>query len=56
MKKIKPKVVNKQLAYVEGKDMEDYLHDMGIVQEYADLNRKAMADEIISRILWSSVC
>lgn len=50
LKKIRPKVVNKQLAYVEGKDMEDYLHDMGIVQEYADLNRKAMADEIISRM------
>lgn len=35
------------LAYVIGKLFEDYLHDMRIVQKYAELNRKAMAREII---------
>ncbi len=35
------------LAYVEGGLFEDYLNDMGIAQKYAELNRKAMMDEII---------
>ena len=30
------------MAYVEGADMEDYLHDMHIVQQYAALNRQVM--------------
>lgn len=46
-----PKVsINKQLAYVEGKDLEDYLHDMGITQEYAKINRIAIADDIIKHL------
>ena len=35
------------LAYVDGWLMEDYLHDMAIAQEFADLNRRAMADAIV---------
>lgn len=38
------------LCYLEGADMEDYLHDMKIVQNYANTNRKAMAEEIISNM------
>ncbi|HHX30472.1 MAG TPA: RtcB family protein [Clostridiaceae bacterium] len=34
------------LAYLEGEDFQDYLHDMKIIQEFAVLNRKAMMDEI----------
>lgn len=45
----KPKI-NKDLAYVTGKDMEDYLHDMKITQEYAVWNRKAIADSIIKEM------
>jgi RNA-splicing ligase RtcB len=30
------------LAYLEGSQFTDYLHDMAIVQRYADLNRKAI--------------
>lgn len=45
----KPKI-SKDLAYLEGDEFNDYLHDMKIVQEYADINRKAMAEEIISRM------
>lgn len=35
------------LAYVSEDLFEDYMHDMQIVQHFATLNRKAMADEII---------
>lgn len=36
-----------ELAYCEGELLEQYLHDMEIMQEYADLNRQAIADTII---------
>ena len=39
--------VPQALAYVEGALMEQYLHDMRIAQEFAALNRKAMADVIV---------
>lgn len=39
--------VPKALAYVQGALMEDYIHDMKIVQHFALLNRKAMMDEMI---------
>ncbi len=38
--------IPKELAYVEGKDFEDYIHDMKIVQHFAELNRQAMMAEI----------
>ncbi len=40
----------KDLAYVEGKLFDDYIHDMRIMQHFAVLNRKAMTDEIIRRM------
>ena len=40
--------IPKDLAYVEGKLFEDYIHDMRIVQRFAVLNRKAMMDVILS--------
>ncbi|MGN0691923.1 MAG: RtcB family protein [Oscillospiraceae bacterium] len=39
--------VPKSLAYVNGSLFDDYIHDMKLVQRYADLNRRAMMDEII---------
>jgi len=39
--------VPKDLAYVEGDLFDDYIHDMRLIQRYAALNRKAMADVII---------
>lgn len=36
------------LAYVTGSLFDDYLHDMKIVQHYAELNRKAIMKEIIN--------
>ena len=38
--------VPRVLAYVEGELFDSYIHDMKIVQEYAELNRKAMMQVI----------
>ncbi len=46
------KVIPKSLAYLQGHDMEDYVHDMMIVQKYALLNRKTMAEIIIKELKW----
>ena len=43
-----PADIPEKFAYVEGTNFEDYLHDMRIVQQFADLNRQAMAEEILS--------
>lgn len=40
--------IKKDLAYVEGEDFADYLHDMKTTQHYAVYNRKAIIDEIIN--------
>lgn len=37
----------KALAYVQSENFKNYLHDMNIVQEFATLNRKVMAIEIL---------
>ena len=39
--------IPRELAYVEGKLFEDYIHDMRITQHFAVLNRKAMTDVIL---------
>lgn len=39
--------IPKELAYVSGELFEQYIHDMKIVQRYAELNRKAMMREIV---------
>lgn len=38
----------KDLAYVEGRLFDDYIHDMKIIQHFATLNRKAMMDVILT--------
>lgn len=40
--------VPKDLAYLEGQDFDDYLHDMGIAQQFAVYNRHAMMFDIIN--------
>jgi len=49
------KGIRKDLAYLEGKYFDDYLHDMKIMQEYADLNRKAMVDVILDKMNLNSI-
>lgn len=40
----------KDLCYLEGKDKENYLHDMKLCQEFAYLNREWIYGEIISKM------
>ena len=48
LKNTKRTNIPKQLAYVSGELFSQYIHDMKIVQRYAELNRQAMIDEIVS--------
>lgn len=50
LKQKHPLHVPKELAYVEGRLFEDYLHDMKLVQHFAVLNRKAMTEVILSQM------
>lgn len=48
-----------ELTPLTGTLMDDYLHDIAIVQEYADLNRRAIARDILKGMKWKekeSVC
>jgi len=39
--------IPRELAYVEGENFDDYIHDMKITQRFAMLNRKAMTQVIL---------
>lgn len=43
------------LAYVEGKLFDDYIHDMKIVQRFATLNRRAITDVIMIGMRFTKV-
>lgn len=47
LKNTKRTYIPKALAYVSGALFEQYIHDMRIVQRFAELNRQAMMDEIV---------
>lgn len=49
-KKLKPNVVDKELAYLFGTDFEHYIHDLEIVQNYSSLNRHLILDSICSNM------
>ncbi|MCL2055410.1 MAG: RtcB family protein [Oscillospiraceae bacterium] len=42
--------IPKDLAYLTGEYKENYLHDMGICQEYAVLNRSVIATSILEKL------
>ena len=46
LKALKPIAFPKDLAYCEGELFDMYIHDMKIVQEYAELNRRTIAEGI----------
>ncbi len=48
--KSKRSPVPKHLAYVEGVLFDQYLHDMKIAQQFAELNRQAMMDTIVKEM------
>lgn len=47
LKNTKRTSIPKPLAYVSGELFDRYIHDMKIVQRYAELNRQAMMDEMV---------
>ncbi|MBE7114265.1 RtcB family protein [Bacillus paranthracis] len=49
---VKSPKIRKELAYLEGQGFKDYMNDMVIAQNYAELNRKAMIDEVVTRMGW----
>ena len=52
MRGVKKPKISKDLAYLEGQGFKDYMNDMNIAQQYALLNRKAMVNEIVTRMGW----
>lgn len=52
IKEFKPKVKNKDLAYLAGRDALNYLSDMEYAQHYASINRTAIADIIFEHMGW----
>lgn len=50
LKKLQKPKANKDLAFVEKQDFEDYTNDMTIVQNFASLNRKMMAEVILKEM------
>lgn len=52
IKKLKKPNIKRELAYLENESFRRYLNDMSIAQKYAELNRRAMVDIIISNMGW----
>ena len=48
--KIPTVIVSRDLSYLEGADVEGYLHDMKICQEFARLNREAMLEVLVEEM------
>lgn len=47
--------LTKQTAYVDGQEMDDYLHDLKLAQQYAALNRQTMAEVILEHMGWKNI-
>ena len=41
-----------ELTWLDGALKEDYLHDLQIVQQFAELNREIMLDELVKGMKW----
>jgi RNA-splicing ligase RtcB len=50
LKKVQKPVTDKDLAHLSGEGFNSYINDMAIVQRFAVLNRKTMADIIIKEM------
>lgn len=49
LKKLKKPEINKDLAYLIGADFDNYMHDMELMQKYAVLNRRTMANIVLEK-------
>ena len=47
--------IDKNIAYLTGYLFDNYLHDMEIVQAYAEMNRKAIAWRIMKHMGWNCI-
>lgn len=47
--------IPKELCYLTGQDRENYLHDMKICQDFANMNRGIIADTIISKMGFAAI-
>lgn len=50
IEKIKKPIRDKDLAYLEGCDFDDYMNDMSIVQKFASINRETIAEIILKEV------
>lgn len=50
--KSKQDFIPKDLAYVEGQDFENYIHDMKLAQEHASINRNIIINTICNYMNW----
>ena len=41
-----------EMSYLKGQLMDDYFHDITIIQEFAQINRDAIIDSIMSNLKW----
>ena len=55
MKRMHKALKANPFSYVEGKLFDDYIHDMKLTQQFALLNRKAMADVILKGMNWTAL-
>lgn len=49
LKKLKKPIINKDLGYLTGSDFNNYMHDMELMQKFAVLNRRTMANIILEK-------
>lgn len=49
LKKLKKPIINKDLAYLTGVYFDNYMHDMELMQKFAVLNRRTMANIILEK-------
>ena len=47
--------IPKDLCYLEGKERQDYLHDMGYCQYFAIMNRQEIANTIMRKMGWTGL-
>ena len=50
LEKLKKPIINKDLAYLTGKDFDNYMHDMVLMQKFAVLNRRTIANIILQQV------
>lgn len=48
-------VQNKELAYLDGKELDDYLNDVKIAQEYSTISRKIILEKIATKMNWEVI-